>query len=154
MFKSPAIKINEHGIDLISNYQVQNHIDFNEVIQLDLIRSYLLKYWIVFLFTGLAMMIFCAVWGIHSAITYELPEDILSPKAYIAFHLVSPWILFVGGFLWAYQGIRKSPVLMIRTKASSYRIALKEFEKNGSLNNLISFLQDKVAVSNHLESSK
>lgn len=153
MFESPNIKINTLGIDLIKNYQVEDHIDFKEVKQINLIKSNLHRYWMVYLLSGLVILTACAVWGIYSAITYHPPsQHLINPEAYIAYHLFSPWILFIGGGIWTYQAFRKGPVLMIQTHTNSYRTVIKEIEKIGTLSNLIHFLDNRVNFTNEYKS--
>lgn len=148
MFESPYIKISSYGIDLLNNYQVEKHLDFNEIEQINLIKGNIFRHWLVYLMSGFAILISCAVWGINSAISFELPQNIIEPYAYIAYHLFSPWILFIGGAIWTYQAFRKSPVLIISTRTNNFRIAIKEFEKNNSLDNLIKFLDRQLHFNN------
>ncbi|MCB0495836.1 MAG: hypothetical protein KDC79_06850 [Cyclobacteriaceae bacterium] len=149
MFESPYIKISSLGIDLIKNYQVNTHVDFTEVTEVDLIEGHLIKHWLVLLLVGLTIIVFCCAWGINSAITFVWSQDVLVPRAYIAFHFFFPWLLFIGGCVFSYQALRKSPIIIIKTKINKYRVSLLEFKKDNSLRYLIEFLEDRVKVYNN-----
>ncbi|SMO94750.1 hypothetical protein SAMN06265379_1255 [Saccharicrinis carchari] len=65
-------------------------------------------------------------------------------RTYIAFRLIIPWLLFIGGSIWIYIATKHSPVITINTNHKKYKVALKEFKDNETLNDLIDFLAERV----------
>lgn len=65
-------------------------------------------------------------------------------RSHIAFRLIIPWLLFIGGSIWIFIAKKQSPVISINTNDKKYQIALKEFKENNTLNDLIGFLAEQV----------
>lgn len=149
LFESPYVKINEHGIDLIKNYQVHKHIEFREIVNVVFKKGRLINNWLTSLILSFSLTCFSLIWGINSTLTFNI-NNIISPyiRSYMAINVVTPWILFVGGLIWIYVSFKSSPVICINTFINNYRIPIKEFEKNNHLNDLIDFLSDRVELIN------
>lgn len=147
MFESPYIKINEHGIDLIKNYQVDKHIEYREINMILFKKGHLINNWILSLILSLLLTAFSLVWGLKSTITFDIHSIPTSHvRSYIAFRLIIPWLLFIGGSIWFYLATKYSPVISINTNQKKYKIALKEFKENDTLNDLIDFLAERVKL--------
>ena len=52
MFESQHIKINEHGIDLLKNYQIYKHIDFISVEEIHIKNWHYVNNWLFTLILG------------------------------------------------------------------------------------------------------
>jgi hypothetical protein len=146
MFESPYIKINEHGIDLIKNYQVDKHIDYREIDMIvfkkgHLINNRILTIVLSFLLTG-----FTLFWSLKSTITFDFHNIPPYNRMYIASRLIIPWLLFIGSSIWMYLATKHSPVILINTYTKKYKIALKEFKENDTINDLIDFLAERVKL--------
>ncbi len=55
MFKSDKLTIDEHGINIISNYLPKEHIDFSKISGIKIRREYRLKYWYLVLLVGVGI---------------------------------------------------------------------------------------------------
>ncbi len=147
MFESPYIKINEYGIDLIKNYQVAQHIDYSEIKTIHFRKGHLINNWILSLILSLSLAIYSLTWEIKSIMTFDthsLPSS--SIRAYIAFHLICPMLLFVGSLIWTYLAMKPSPIFLINVGEKKYKVALMEFKKNGTLNDLVMFLEKRTEL--------
>lgn len=143
--QTPYIKIDEHGIDLIKNYQVYRHIEYNEIKQIDIKRSHLINNWKTALIAGIATIsagLFVGIWIIKS--NFHTIDSRIS-RGQLMFE-VSPWLLAIGGLFLIYQAFRKSEVMIIYTSSNRNRIALKEFEDEKRINELIDFLSKRVRL--------
>ncbi len=146
MFESPYIKINEHGIDLIKNYQVDKHIDYREINSIIFKNGHLLNNWILSLVLSILLTGFSLLWGLKSYITFDFHNIPPYDRMYIAFRLIMPWLFLIGGSIWIYLATKHSPVISIKTNHKNYKIALKEFKESDNLNDLIDFLAERVEL--------
>lgn len=145
VFQSPYIKVDSNGIDLMKNYQTYKQIGFEEIEQIHLRKGYLLEKRVPSLLISSVIIAFSLAYGIYSGIHFELIVP-FSSQAYPAVRLFVPWLLFIGGLIWFYQAMRKSPVIDIVTEKNTYQIRLIEFERNNTLNDLITYLESKVKL--------
>lgn len=147
MFESPQMKINEHGIDLIKNYRVDRHIDFWEIKQIELKRGYLLANWILSLTLSLILFGSCLIWGVNSVLSFDIQSIPSSHvRSYLTFRVIVPWMLCVGGAMWVFLSVKRCPVMKIKTEKNTCRIALIEFKRANTLEDLIDFLSDRVEL--------
>ena len=147
MFESPYIKVNEQGIDLIKNYQVDKHIEYCDIKTILLKKGHLINNWILSLVLSLLLTGAAIIWGLKSTITFDIHSIPSSHfRLYIAVRLIIPWLLVIGGSIWMYLSTKHSPIILINTQQKRYKIALKEFEKKDMLKDLIDFLSERVKV--------
>ncbi len=155
MYKSPYIEMNEHGIDLVRNYRTYKHIEFSEIKSVYCKKGHLIRNWGFSLVMGIGLVIFCLRWGITSALAFN-PLDIpfYATRAFIAYHIIIPWLLLTGGAFLIVQALRKSPVIVMNTNSKKYAIALKEFEKEGTFEGFIDFLAERTKVEGGIKMKK
>jgi hypothetical protein len=147
MFESPYIKVDEHGIDLVKNYQVDKHIEYREINSIHFKKGHLIKNWILSLILSLFLTGFSLIWGIKSVIAVDIHSIPSSHvRMYIASQLFIPWFLFVCGAIWLYLSTKSGPVLSVNTDTKDHEVGLIEFQKNNTLNELIDFLADRVEL--------
>ena len=144
--KTPYIKIDEHGIDLIKNYRAYRHFDYREINQIEMKRGHLVKNWWISLMLGAITIIgglFLGRLAIENISLYSVGVE--SSKTSLMLE-ISPWLLFVGGLILTYQAIVKSEIIIISTDLKKYRIALKEFEKENKIQEVIVFLSERTKL--------
>lgn len=149
MFESPYVKIDEHGIDLIKDYRVKEHIDYSEIKFIAIRKGHWVSSWVLSLCISLLLTGIGLVWGVKSAIISDL-HVITSRhgKGVVLFHLIAPWMLFLGGSFWIYLSLSRCAVIIIKTQNASYRIPLKDFEKSGNLSDIADFLSERTMLIN------
>lgn len=148
MFESPYIKIDEHGINLIKNYQVAKHIEYHDIQKIELNKKgYLINNWILSLILALSLSGIAIVWGVRSAITFDIHSILTSNvRFYLLFRIFIPLLLFIGSMVWIYLSLKRSTVIYIITSGKKYKVAMKEFEQNDTLQGLVSFLSARVEL--------
>ena len=142
MFNLQYIKINEHGIDLLKNYQIYKHIDFVSVEKIYIEKGHYVNNWALSLILGILVSIAAFIWGYNSMISNDFFYS--HHRSYILKNFVAPWILFVFGIILIYQSSRKCIMISIFTKGKYYKIPLKGIEKTDMLSNLSDFLKERV----------
>jgi hypothetical protein len=144
-FSSPAIHIDENGIDLLRNRFAYQHLNFSEVKQFRIEDGHLMKNrWVIFAI-GFTMIFFAfklvPVWSIYS----ELPQSSAHPSVKgIAYLMLIPLSLIGMGGYFVVQSLRKSKILHLETRTEQFNIRICEIEKAGKLRGLEEFLQDKL----------
>ncbi len=153
MFETSDIKINEHGIDLIKNFQIYKHVDYAEILQIEIRKGHYVKNWIlsftigitIFLISAFLIFIFFNVNGFES-----IPLDLR--RRYVMFNLITPFILLIAGLILVFQSLRYSPRIIIRTKnGKCFNTILDEIKNRGDLAKLLTFLEQRVELINLIE---
>ena len=140
--QTPYIKIDEHGIDLIKNYQVYRHVEYSEITEIELKKGHLIMNWWIPLSLGILIIIGTLFLGIL-AVKFDFYNiDTRSMRSLLMLE-ISPWLLLIGGLILIYQAFRKSLVMIISTSLRKHQIALKEFEKENKVKDLIDFLSKR-----------
>ena len=142
MFNLQYIKINEHGIDLLKNYQIYKHIDFISVEKIYIEKGHYVNNWALSLILGILVSVTAFIWGYNSMISNDFFYSYY--RLYILTNFVAPWIFFVFGTILIYQSSRKCIMISIFTKGKYYKIPLKGIEKTDMLSNLSDFLKERV----------
>ena len=145
MFESPYIKINEHGIDLIKNYQVERHIDFCEINQIEYKKGHLIHNWGISLIFGLVISITTFIWGVNSVLLldfHNIPTNHF--KTFLSIRLIIPWTMFIAGVILIFLAFQQSSIITIKMRDKKQKIALKEFDKTNNIESLLTFLSARV----------
>ena len=140
--QTPYIKIDEHGIDLIKNYQVYRHVEYSEITEIELRKGHLIMNWWIPLSLGILIIIGALTLGIFAVKNDFYNIDTRSMRSLLMLE-ISPWLLLIGGLILIYQAFRKSVVMIISTTLRKHQIALKEFEKENKVKDVIDFLSKR-----------
>jgi hypothetical protein len=144
--QTPYIKIDELGIDLIKNYQVYRHLEYREINQIEMKRGHLIRNWWIPLTLGILTIIGALFLGILAIENIDLHnEGIRSFRSSLMLE-ISPWLLLIGGLILTYQAISKSEIIIISTNLKKYQVALKEFEKENRIQEVMEFLGERTKV--------
>ena len=146
LLETAYIKIDEQGIDLLKNYRVYQHIEYQEINQIELKRGHLITNWIIPLIIGLLIITGSIILIVNTfPIVANHNTSSLSFRNYLLIE-ISPCILLIGGLILTYQAFRKSVIIIISTAAKKHKIALKEFEKENKVQEVIAFLDKRTNV--------
>ena len=146
LLETAYIKIDEQGIDLLKNYRVYQHLEYQEINQIELKRGHLITNWIIPLIIGLLIIAGSIILIINAfPIVANHNTSSLSFRNYLLIE-ISPCILLIGGFILTYQAFRKSVIIIISTVVKKHQIALKEFEKENKVQEVIAFLDKRTNV--------
>lgn len=145
MFKTPYLRINEDGIDLIKNYSVDHHIDYQEIKGATLTQRFLLEKWWTTFIIGSSLALASLVWGLFMFFNWEieLGDPRLSRRDFLGY-LVTPVLLFTGGVLMVIVSLKKSPGLVLEISDQQIWLPIKEIEEEGRAEELIFFLKKRV----------
>ena len=140
------IKIDEQGIDLLKNYRVYQHLEYKEINQIELKRGHLITNWIVPLIIGLLVITGSIILIVNTfPIVANHNTSSLSFRNYLLIE-ISPCILLIGGLILTYQAFRRSVIIVISTSVKKHRVALKEFEEENKVQEVIAFLDKRTNV--------
>jgi hypothetical protein len=146
-FVTPALSIEENGIDLLRNRFAYLHLDFSEIEHFRIEDGHLLKNrWIIFvagigLLAG-AFMLFVPTLQIGMSILSESSHS-FSFKG-LGTILVFPLLLILFGGYCIFQSQLKSKILTLQTNSGQYRIRVREIDEAGYLRDLEAFLESKI----------
>jgi hypothetical protein len=145
-FISDYIQIDEKGIDLLRSRFAYKHLDYSEIRSLKIRKGYLLKNRIVPLIVGLIFLSISIQLLIQVFPTYKnypFGENLYSYQHIkgLVWVFVLPFILAAVGIYFIIQSFRVSKILMIETFTDKYNIRLKEFEKDGTIQEITDFLK-------------
>jgi hypothetical protein len=146
MIQSPSLTVNEHGIDIIKDFQMTVHLDYSEITRVEIKRGFLLEHWLSTLVLGLLITAVATIAIIDSIIKFD-SGFITSTgvRLYLLLQFV-PWIICILGLLLSFTAVRISPILFIYIEYGKYRVAIKEIEKEKKIGDLIDFLKDRVVL--------
>ena len=146
MFETSDFKINEHGIDLKKNYQIYKHIDFREIIQIEIKKGFLVKNWLFSLTIGTLMIIVTSIWCIESINSFDLENlQKSSVRLYLVIHAL-PWILLFGSIGLIIVTLKRNFKMVIYYNKTRSWNTLREIEKKGIINELIDFLEKRTKI--------
>ncbi len=149
MFISPLVKIDEHGISILKKTKIQTHFNYEKIKSCTIHKGHQYKNWFISFTLSITLANISFVWLAYSIIHYN--KDIFQSDdglSYIFLSFILPFVLLIGGIIWFYFSLKLCTVMNIKDKDTNkaYSVRLKEFETDGKLNNLITFLKSKIDI--------
>ncbi len=144
MFISPFVKINEDGISILKKSQIQNHFNYEDIESCIIHKGHQYNNWFISFTLSITLANISFIWLAYSIIHFN--KDILQSadgKIYFLSSFILPFILLIGGSIWFYFSLKICTVMNIKENNKSSKVRLKEFEIDGKLNDLVTFLNSK-----------
>jgi len=144
MIQTPYIKVDETGIYILRDFQHDTHLDFNEIIQIRIKKGFRLKNWLLAFILGI-LFTFGTIMGIIESLPRLDFQFITHSGIRLSLLLqLIPWILFIFSLMLVFHSVKTCQILVIDTEVESYRVPIREIEKDKKIEELILFLKDRV----------
>ena len=144
MIQTPYIKVDETGIYILRDFQHDTHLDFNEIIQIRIKKGFRLKNWLLAFILGI-LFTFGTIMGIIESLPRLDFQFITHSGIRLSLLLqLTPWILFIFSLILIFHSMKTCQILVIYTEFESYRVPIKEIEKDKKMEEFILFLKDRV----------
>jgi hypothetical protein len=156
MFKTPNIHINEHGIDLLENFQFVRHLDYSSISSIEIKYGSVVKNKSLTFLSGAIMIAysFFLIYGILSNWTFSAIVNNGTWTSLRILFLIPIGLLLFGTYV-CYLAFEKSFQIIIYSTDFKRVISLPEIKDDIEVENLKSFIKSrkqgttKVALAQH-----
>lgn len=147
MIKSEKLEVDELGINILKNGIMAEHIDYSQIEHAEIKREFRIKNWIITLLIGILLLTISSLWLIDFFSNFEY-----NPQNYTE-SIRLPWLILISPIIIGFMSIgiitsalKRSIILYVFTNKEYRRIDLMDLEKEEKLNELYSFLGDRIVI--------
>lgn len=144
-FRNDYVSINQNGIEILRNNFPIAHYEFTSIKNVEIYNGYLLKnnYLVLCIGAGLIIvalkLLFFEFEGLSSFDGFVISMSFIKI-------LVLPLFLVLFSVYCIIQSLKRSKILKIELESQEHHIRIYEFQKQGSLEDLIKFLDKNVKL--------
>lgn len=147
MTNSGNLEVDELGIKILRNGIMTEHIDYSQIEHAEIKKEFRIKNWIITLAIGVLLIIISGLWLIDFISDFEY-----NPQNYTGDIRIS-WMILISRMVIGFMGIgvivsslKQTMILYIFMGKEYRRIHLMDIVKGEKLNELYSFLNDRIEI--------
>lgn len=147
MIESENLEVDELGINILKNGIVTEHIDYSQIEHAEIKREFRIKNWIITLSIGILLLTISSLWLIDFISDFEY-----NPQSYTG-DIRIPWMILISPIVIGFMSIcviisalKRTMILYVFMDKEYRRIHLMDIDKNEKLNELYSFLDDRIEI--------
>lgn len=148
MINSEELEVDELGINILKNGIIIEHIDYSQIEHAEIKREFRIKKWIVTLIIGSILLTISSLWLIDFFLDFEY-----NPQNYTE-SIRLPWMIVISPIIIGFMSIgiiisalKRTMILYVFMNKEYRRIHLMDLDKEEKLNELYSFLDDRIMIS-------
>ncbi|PKQ68401.1 hypothetical protein BZG01_04085 [Labilibaculum manganireducens] len=148
MIKSGNLDVGELGINILKNGIMTEHIDYSQIEHAEIKREFRIKNWIITLLIGILLLTISNLWLFDFFSDFEY-----NPQNYTE-SIRLPWMILISPIIIGFMSIgiivsalKRTMILYLFMNKEHRRIHLMDLDKEEKLNELYSFLDDRIVIS-------